>query len=94
MTHYNVIHAFSNPIYIEHATAELDRFRAELGYIERDMRSAMASVYDRYTADEWVRSFLEPTAAKLQKWYDAREKLLSKEEWPRRPLDITSDKDN
>ncbi|XP_065349137.1 hexosaminidase D-like [Cloeon dipterum] len=88
MTEYNMKHNFSSPTYVEHATAELDRFRAELLYIERDIRSSMASVYDKYTAEEWVKSYIRPIGENLQQVYDARERILSKEDWPRRPLDI------
>lgn len=88
MTDYNLKHNFSSPTYVEHSTSELDRFRAELLYIERDLRSAMSSVYDKYTAEEWVQTNLRPTGELLQKLADARERILSKEDWPRRPLDI------
>ncbi|XP_059469546.1 hexosaminidase D-like isoform X2 [Neocloeon triangulifer] len=88
MTDYNLKHNFSSPTYVEHATAELDRFRAELLYIERDIRTSMSSVYDRYTAEEWVKTNIRPIGENLQKTFDARERILSKEDWPRRPLDI------
>jgi hypothetical protein len=73
---------------VEHATAELDRCKMELAYIERDVRSAMSDVYDRYTIAEWVSTFLRPLDTQLQSLWDAREKLLSRTHWPKRPLDI------
>lgn len=60
----------------------------ELTYIERDMRSAMSDVYDRYTIAEWVSTFLQPLDTQLQSLWDAREKLLSRTHWPKRPLEI------
>nr|CAD7602261.1 unnamed protein product [Timema genevievae] len=73
---------------VEHATAELDRCRMELTYIERDMKLAMAEVYDRHTAVEWVSTFIQPLTIRLQKLWEAKERLLTKEYWPRRPLDM------
>ncbi|KAJ9592969.1 hypothetical protein L9F63_015339 [Diploptera punctata] len=88
MTSYNIEHGFSSPSHVEHATAELDRCKMELTYIERDVRSAMSDVYDRYTISEWVSTFLRPLDIQLQTLWDAREKLLSRTHWPKRPLDI------
>ncbi|PSN36468.1 hypothetical protein C0J52_20603 [Blattella germanica] len=73
---------------VEHATAELDRCKMELAYIEQDIRAAMSDVYDRYTITEWVSTFLQPLNNQLQSLWDAREKLLSRTYWPKRPLDI------
>nr|CAD7260043.1 unnamed protein product [Timema shepardi] len=88
LTQYNIDHSFSSPSHVEHATAELDRCRMELTYIERDMKLAMAEVYDRHTAVEWVSTFIQPLTIRLQKLWEAKEKLLTKEYWPRRPLDM------
>nr|CAD7454944.1 unnamed protein product [Timema tahoe] len=88
LTQYNIDHSFSSPSHVEHATAELDRCRMELTYIERDMKLAMAEVYDRHTAVEWVSTFIQPLTIRLQKLWEAKERLLTKEYWPRRPLDM------
>ena len=73
---------------MEHATAELDRCKMELAYIEQDMRSAMSEIYDRHTIAEWVSTFLRPLDSQLHSLWDAREKLLSRTHWPKRPLDV------
>jgi len=88
MTSYNIDNDFSSPSHVEHATAELDRCKMELAYIEQDMRSAMSEVYDRHTIAEWVSTFLRPLDTQLHSLWDAREKLLSHTHWPKRPLDV------
>ncbi|XP_063237565.1 hexosaminidase D-like [Bacillus rossius redtenbacheri] len=87
MTQYNIDNAYSSPSHVEHATAELDRCRMELGYIERDMKVAMADVYDAHTVTEWLATYLKPVGRRLQGLWDAKERLLSKDHWPRRPLE-------
>ncbi|XP_067012083.2 hexosaminidase D [Anabrus simplex] len=88
-TPYNIDHSFSNPSHVEHATAELDRCKMELLYIERDMTTAMAVVYDHYTASEWIETYIRPLDTKIRSLWEAKEKLLAKNHWPRRPLDAS-----
>lgn len=85
-TEYNVQMMFSSRSQVEQATAELDRYKMELAYIEKDMSTAMSEVYDSSTASEWIATFIKPVNTKLQKFWEAKEKLLSKDDWPRRPL--------
>lgn len=85
---YNIKVGFASPIYVERATGELDRMKAEVIYIEKEMRAAMNSIYDEHTADEWVLTYLGPINDKLNLYWEAREKLMSKTSWPRRPVKI------
>lgn len=58
----------------------------ELMYIEKDITTAMADIYDSATITEWIATFIKPVNTKLQKLWEAKEKILSKDDWPRRPL--------
>ena len=86
MKAYNVRHAFSSPSHVETAVAELDKFKMEILYIEKEMREAMEGIYDRYTVDEWLETFVGPLNEKVTRLWEAKEKILDKYEWPRRPL--------
>lgn len=83
---YNIKHAFSSPSHVERAVAELDRHKMEILYIEKEMREAMDGIYDSYTLDEWLETFLVPLNEKVTNLWEAKEKILDKYEWPRRPL--------
>lgn len=83
---YNVKHSFSSPSHVERAVLELDRYKMEIMYIEREIREAMEGIYDSYTIDEWLETFVAPLNDKVTKLWDAKEKILDKYEWPRRPI--------
>lgn len=83
---YNIKYSFSNPSHVERAVAELDRRKMELMYIEKEMRSAMEEIYDNYTIQEWVETYITPLNEKFNELWEAKEKILEKTAWPRRPL--------
>ncbi|XP_063977503.1 hexosaminidase D-like [Diachasmimorpha longicaudata] len=83
---YNIKHVFSNPSYVEQAVVELDRFKMELVYIEKEMKSAMEGIYDEHTFNEWIETFVVPLNDKVTRLWEAKEKILEKASWPRRPL--------
>lgn len=83
---YNLKYAFSSPSHVEHAVARLSEHRMEILYIEKDMRAAMEGIYDRYTIDEWIETFTEPLNKKITKLCEAKERILERDTWPRRPL--------
>lgn len=58
----------------------------ELDYIHRDVVAAMSDIYDSATVTEWIDTFIKPLNIKLNKLWEAKEKLLSKDDWPRRPF--------
>ncbi|KAJ8670491.1 hypothetical protein QAD02_001750 [Eretmocerus hayati] len=86
---YNIKYAFSNPSHVERAVAELDRYKMEIIYIEREMKSAMEGIYSNYTVQEWLETYLYPVNDKIMALWDAKERILNKESWPRRPLTKT-----
>ncbi|KAK0095343.1 hypothetical protein PV326_008623 [Microctonus aethiopoides] len=86
MKPYNIKYAYSNPGHVEEAVGELDRFKMELIYIEKEMRTAMNGIYDDYTLTEWIETFVVPLNDKVNQLWEAKEKILSKNSWPRRPF--------
>ncbi|XP_014216975.1 hexosaminidase D-like [Copidosoma floridanum] len=86
---YNLRHGFSSPSHVERALAELDRYKMELVYIEKEMRNAIAEgVYGNYTVLEWLETYLEPVNEKVMALWSARERILERDSWPRRPLEF------
>ncbi|KZC10980.1 PREDICTED: hexosaminidase D-like [Dufourea novaeangliae] len=83
---YNIKYSFSSPSHVERAVVDLDRHKMELMYIEKDMRSAMEDIYDDHTIQEWIETYLAPLNDKFTELWDAKEKILEKNVWPRRPL--------
>lgn len=86
MSEYNVKYGFSNPQYVETGTTILSNLRNELNEMKVDLRIAMEGIYDNYTIDEWDGTYMQPFVAKVEKLWLAKEKLLSKDYWPRRPF--------
>lgn len=76
---------------MEHAVTELDRQRMEVQYIEREMTVAMEDIYDNYTVNEWLETFVSPLSEKLSALWRAKEKILSKTSWPARPFNVKNE---
>ncbi|XP_043678011.1 hexosaminidase D-like [Vespula pensylvanica] len=83
---YNLKYSFSSPSHIERIIDELNRHKLEIMYIEKEMRSAMKDIYDNYTIQEWLETYITPINEKVTQLYEAEEKILEKNTWPRRPL--------
>lgn len=83
---YNIKYAFASPSYVERAVTDLDRHKMEIMYIEKEMRTAMEDIYDNYTIQEWLDTYTAPLNEKLNQLWEAKEKLLEKNTWPKRPL--------
>lgn len=83
---YNIKYSFASPSYVERAVIDLDRYRMEIMYIEKEMRTAMEDIYDNYTIQEWLDTYIAPLNEKLNQLWEVKEKLLEKNTWPRRPL--------
>ncbi|XP_034938120.1 hexosaminidase D-like isoform X2 [Chelonus insularis] len=86
---YNVKYKFSNPSHVERAVTDLNKFKMELLYIEKEMQSAMSGIYDNYTFTEWIETYVAPLNDKINSLWDAKESILEKNSWPRRPLQKT-----
>ena len=86
LTPYNTKYSFSSPSHVERAVADLDRFKMEILYLEKEVRVVMESIYDNYTIQEWLETHLLPMNDEIEKIWEAKEKILERETWPRRPL--------
>lgn len=86
LNNYNIIHAFSSPQYIETVTEPLNRILHELNSINNDLNKAMQVVYDEYTIEEWRETYLLPFIKRVEQLWNAKEVVLAKDSWPRRPL--------
>ncbi|KAI4486939.1 hypothetical protein M0802_012196 [Mischocyttarus mexicanus] len=83
---YNIKHKFSSPSHIEQIIGDLNRYKVEIMYIEKDFRTAMEDIYDNYTIQEWIETYIKPINEEITQLHDAEEKILEKNSWQRRPL--------
>lgn len=88
---FNVKHAFSNPSYVERTSFELDRYKMELIYIEKEIISAMEGIYTKDTVQEWLETYLKPLNDTVMVLWNGKENILNKNSWPRRPLTMASE---
>lgn len=86
MDDYNVNHLYSNLMYVESAMENLDVYKMHLEQIEADLINHMNKMYDNYTITEWCETYIRPLNKQIERLWTAKEKLLSKEDWPKRPL--------
>ncbi|XP_044266884.1 hexosaminidase D-like [Tribolium madens] len=86
MSDYNKNHQFSNPQHVQSVTAPLNRIKGELLQLDSEMTTAMYEVYDNYTISEWRETYIRPFEREIKAMVDARDKILAKNYWPRRPL--------
>lgn len=86
LTPYNMKYSFSSPSHVERAVADLDRYKMEVLYLEKEIRVAMEGIYDNYTIREWLETHLVPLNDEIENIWEAKEKILEKKSWPRRPL--------
>ncbi|KAK3912819.1 Hexosaminidase D [Frankliniella fusca] len=87
----NIKWNFSNPHQVEAATGDIDRFKMELTNLKTEFRHASADIYDKYTIEEWIETNMQPYEKRLDNLWVAREKLLMRADWPRRPLNMHPD---
>lgn len=86
LKYYNIKYLYSNPIYVERAFQDIDRFNVEIIYIEKEMKIAFDGIYDDFTFNEWIETFVGPIKNKITSLVEARDKLLEIKQWPKRPL--------
>lgn len=82
----NIKWNFSNPHQVESATGEIDRFKMDLMNLKTEFRRAGSEIYDKYTIAEWIEAHIEPYEKRIVNQWMAREKLLMRVDWPRRPV--------
>lgn len=91
LSDYNRAHTFSNNQYVKSVLIPMGKIKGELDLIKGDITTALSDVYDQYTVDEWIETFIEPFEKKVLTMWQAKQNLLNKESWPRRPLNFDKD---
>lgn len=86
MTDFNKKYEFSNPEHIKSVGSPLGRIKTELSIVDTEITIAMYEIYDNYTIAEWKEIYLRPFERELYGMIEARDKILEKTVWPRRPL--------
>nr|CAI5865720.1 unnamed protein product [Callosobruchus analis] len=83
---YNVKHHFSNPGHMQAIKTILVRIQSELEDLQVEIGKALSEIYDEYTVEEWQSTYVLPFANEIDKLLIMCHKLLTKDSWPRRPL--------
>lgn len=86
MTNYNSHHNFSNPDLVNANLETLHNFQNEIIGIDTYLSETMEKVYDMYTVSEWQETFAKPIYDDVNKMIKIAKRLLSVNDWPRRPL--------
>lgn len=86
ITDYNIKHSFSSPQHVVSALLELDHIEQEFLEIDEEITNSMLEIYDNYTVNEWRETYLEPLRKQILYLLKAKDRLLSKKSWPRRPF--------
>lgn len=86
LTEYNIRHSFSSPRYVETVMGLLSKVRSDFEMLDSDLTAALQEVYDNYTVVEWRETVVKPFEEKVNAIWKARQALLGKDHWPRRPL--------
>ncbi|CAH1230518.1 unnamed protein product [Diabrotica balteata] len=90
MSDYNVAHCFTNINNVESVTTSLGRIRDDLNEIKSLLTSALSEVYDKYTVEEWIETYVKPLETHINLLWDAKKKLVAKSTWNRRPFNKDS----
>lgn len=86
MSDYNINHLYSNLLYVESAMENLDTYKMQLQQIEVDIITNMSAIYDNYTIIEWCETYIKPLNNQIELLWNAKERLLSKDHWQKRPF--------
>lgn len=86
VTDYNIDHGFSSPHHVVTALLQIDHIKEEFQEIDEEIKQTMIEIYDNYTVSEWRETFVAPLEKQILYYVNAKEKLLLKKTWPRRPL--------
>lgn len=86
ITDYNIDHSFSNPQHVVSALMQMDHIKEEFEEIDEEIKKSMSEVYDNFTVSEWRETYVVPLEKQIMHYFNAKEKLLSRTSWPKRPL--------
>ncbi|XP_045472995.1 hexosaminidase D-like [Harmonia axyridis] len=88
VTNYNILYNFTNPYHFYNIAPQLNHLENEVLEIENDMSKALLNVYDEYTKDEWILTYINPLKKEIQELIRVKDQLLDRDVWPRRPLKL------
>lgn len=71
---------------VEEATNNMLNIYSELNEVERELRQCMDNIYDNSTTAEWLYTYIKPLKEELQTAIEARDRILTKDVWPKRPI--------
>ncbi|KAL3269439.1 hypothetical protein HHI36_008509 [Cryptolaemus montrouzieri] len=94
MSSFHMYYNISNPEYIFKVASQLDHLQNEINDIEKDMSAALLDVYDVFTANEWIYTYIKPLRKQISELVNTKDRLLAKNIWPRRPFNENYPKEN
>ncbi|XP_067126536.1 hexosaminidase D-like [Centruroides vittatus] len=86
MSDYNIQMSFSSPAHVELGMRKLGEIQTNATLLYTFMQNIMPEVYDKYTIDEWLQTYMDPIMLQLENLSNTAQKLLKYSAWPRRPL--------
>ncbi|KAL1512891.1 hypothetical protein ABEB36_002396 [Hypothenemus hampei] len=60
LSEFNKAHVFSNPSKVKAVLFPLDKIKSDLDSIKVQISNAILQIYDQYTLDEWLQTYLLP----------------------------------
>ncbi|KAK9879936.1 hypothetical protein WA026_008445 [Henosepilachna vigintioctopunctata] len=86
MSSFNSHYGFSSPEHVMRVATQLNHFEKEINEIENDMSRALLDVYDAFTKNEWIFTYILPLKRQISELQRTKAKCLSKNIWPRKPF--------
>ncbi|XP_057654809.1 hexosaminidase D-like isoform X2 [Diorhabda carinulata] len=86
MTDYNVNHCFTNIYFVETVTTPLGKIKQDLFEVKALLEVSLSDIYDEFTVNEWIETYVKPLDRQVNNLWDAKMKLSSKKNWDRRPF--------
>ncbi|XP_050303355.1 hexosaminidase D-like isoform X2 [Anthonomus grandis grandis] len=86
LSDYNRKYAFSNPQQVKRLSGPLEKIKLEVDDLKTKLSESLLEVYDHYTVEEWLDTYVAPLANQIDSLWDTNVKILQRKSWPRRPL--------
>ncbi|KAA0202662.1 hypothetical protein HAZT_HAZT011853 [Hyalella azteca] len=93
VSEYNIQHNFASPQHVEQGLQDLAMLLFEVRKLKVDAEKVLAEVYDEYTVHEWIEQNLLKLLNELSTLHKTCLRLLSITHWPRRPLEVSHEKE-
>ncbi|KAK6622086.1 hypothetical protein RUM44_001893 [Polyplax serrata] len=85
---FNILYSFSSPAQVENFVINfpIDALKLELKESWSVLQEHMNEIYDEYTVNEWLLTYIVPFSIRLDGLSKAKKAILMKRDWPRRPF--------